>query len=153
MLCRLALLLILAGWATTAIYYSNLPTGLRQCCAGLYGGWSLFALVARRRDPWARWGFLASFAGVLLGWLAIPPSNDRDWQPDLKTLAWAEISDDRATIHNIRNADYRTETDFRVQLYDRTFDLAKLRQVDCFLIYWGSPLIAHANPATASVTR
>jgi len=78
-----------------------------------------------------------------MGWLAIPPSNDRDWQPDLKTLAWAKIAGDRITFHNIRNCEYRTEKDFCVHTYDRTFDLTKLRQVDCFLVYWGSPHIAH----------
>jgi len=40
-------------------------------------------------------------------------------------------------------AAYRTETDYTVRLEDRTLDLAKLRSLDLFLIYWGSPLIAH----------
>jgi Domain of unknown function (DUF4105) len=30
-----------------------------------------------------------------------------------------------------------------VRYYDKTFDLAKLRSVDLFLSYWGSPYIAH----------
>ena len=73
----------------------------------------------------------------------MPPSNNRDWQPDLATLAWAEIVGDKVTIHNIRNCDYRTETDFTVHHYDKTFDLSKLKGVDFFLVYWGSPKIAH----------
>jgi hypothetical protein len=47
------------------------------------------------------------------------------------------------TIHNIRNCDYRTETDFDVQHYDKTFDLDQLKSVDLFLVYWGSPAICH----------
>ena len=47
------------------------------------------------------------------------------------------------TIHNIRNCDYRTETDYDVRHYDKTFDLDKLRTVDLYMVYWGSPLIAH----------
>ena len=88
-------------------------------------------------------GFLAAFILVLVYWSLMPPSNNRDWQPDLTLLPWAEISGDTVTIHNIRNNDYRTETDFTVRHYDQTFDLKKLRNVDFFLVYWGSPKIAH----------
>jgi hypothetical protein len=71
------------------------------------------------------------------------PSNNRDWQPDLAILDWTDITGDKVTIHNIRNCDYRTETDFTCHYYDKTFDLAKLKGVDFFLVYWGSPKIAH----------
>jgi hypothetical protein len=47
------------------------------------------------------------------------------------------------TIHNIRNCDYRSETDYTVHHYDRTFDLAGLKSIDLALVYWGSPYIAH----------
>lgn len=50
---------------------------------------------------------------------------------------------DAVTIHNIRNNDYRSETDFSVQYYDKTFQLSQLRTVDLALSYWGSPMIAH----------
>jgi hypothetical protein len=46
-------------------------------------------------------------------------------------------------VHNVRNAEYRTETDYTVRLEDRALDLAQLRSLDLFLDYWGSPLIAH----------
>ena len=78
-----------------------------------------------------------------MAWLAIPPSNTRDWQPDVATLPYAEIRGDRVTVHNVRNADYRSETDYTVRLEDRELDLSRLRSLDLFLVYWGSPLIAH----------
>jgi hypothetical protein len=136
-------LLLMAGWATLAILYSNLPGFLRPWLAGIFGIASLLALVIRRRNLRVRLGFLAAFAAVLVYWFLMPPSNNRDWQPDLATLAWAQITGDKVTIHNIRNCDYRTETDFTCHYYDRTFDLAKLKKVDGFLVYWGSPSIAH----------
>ena len=80
---------------------------------------------------------------VLVAWLAIPASNTRDWQPDVATLPYAEIRGDRVTVHNVRNADYRSETDYTVRLEDRELDLSRLRSLDLFLVYWGSPLIAH----------
>jgi hypothetical protein len=47
------------------------------------------------------------------------------------------------TIHNIRNCDYRSETDYTVRHFDKSFDLAKLKSIDLSLINWGSPYIAH----------
>ncbi len=131
-----------AAWSALAIYYSNLPAAVRPVAAGLYGLASLAAILfagRRRVKP----GFCTAFAAVLLWWLAIPPSNSRNWQPDVAVLPWAEISGDAVTIHNIRNCDYRTETDYAVRHYDRTVSLAGLRSVDLFQVYWGSPLIAH----------
>jgi hypothetical protein len=92
---------------------------------------------------WVVAGILGAFVVVLVAWLAIPPSNARDWQPDVATLAFADIRGDQVVVHNVRNAEYRTEADYTVRLEDRTLDLSKLRSLDLFLIYWGSPLIAH----------
>jgi len=136
-------LLLMAGWASVAILYSNLPAFLRPWIAGIFGIGSLVALIGMYSKRRARLGFIVAFAVVLVWWLLMPPSNNRDWQPDLATLAWAEITGDKVTIHNIRNVDYRTETDFTVQHYDKTFDLAKLKGIDFYLVYWGSPKIAH----------
>lgn len=136
-------MLLLTGWGIMAIWYSNLPPSLRPWAAGLFGGVSLLLpllLRPRYRGVIACFGL---FALVVTWWFTIPPSNNRDWQPDLATLAWAEIVGDKVTIHNIRNCDYRTETDFTCHYYDKTFDLAKLKGVDFFLVYWGSPKIAH----------
>jgi hypothetical protein len=99
-------------------------------------------LWKRKRRAWA--AFLVLFGMVIAAWwLLIPPSNNRNWQPDVAILPWAEVKDNLVTVHNIRNIDYRTETDYSVHHYDRTFDLTKLQSVDLFLVYWGSPSIAH----------
>ena len=87
--------------------------------------------------------FIGIFAVVIMWWLTIPPSNARDWQPDVAVLPYATFNGNKVTIHNIRNSDYRTETDYTVRHYDKTFDLAKLKSVDLSLVYWGSPYIAH----------
>lgn len=135
--------LLMAGWATVAILYSNLPGFLRPWGAGIFGVGSLVALVGMYRYRQARRGFLAAFAVVLVWWLLMPPSNSRNWQPDVAVLPWADIQGNRVTIHNIRNCDYRSETDYTVHYYDKTFDLNKLKSVDLALVYWGSPYIAH----------
>jgi len=139
-------LVILACLGTLAIYYSNLPAFLRPVCSGVFlllAGWLVFSgLRKRKRRAWG--AFLILFSLVFLAWwFLIPPSNNRNWQPDLAVLPWAEIRNNLITVHNIRNCDYRTETDFTVRHYDRTYDLNQLKSLDLFLVYWGSPSIAH----------
>ena len=137
-------LVVLALVATLQIYYSNLPTFLRTPAAGIF---ALIAVVMiaqgfRRRRRWS--AFLVLFAAVFFWWwVAIPPSNDRNWQPDVRVLPWAEFKGDLVTVHNIRNCEYRTENDYTVHYYDRTFDLKQLTSLDAYLVYWGSPSIAH----------
>ena len=141
-LIRLSLLALM-GWATLAIYYSNLPAWLRPWSAALFAAVSLAALVGRYSTRQTRWGFLAASAAVLVWWLSMAPSNSRNWQPDVALLPWATIHGTRITIHNIRNCAYRTETDYTVRHYDRTYDLSRLQSLDLALVYWGSPYIAH----------
>ncbi len=133
----------MAGWGALAILFSNLPATLRPWIAALFGACSLLALVGRYSSLQSRLGFLAAFAIVLVWWLFMPPSNSRNWQPDVAILPWADIRGERVTIHNIRNCDYRSETDYTVHHYDRTFDLAGLKSVDLVLVYWGFPYVAH----------
>ena len=113
--------------------------------------WAFAALglitVGALAGRWARWPATAVFAGafvvVLLVWRSATPSNSRDWFPDVAVLPYATIDGDRVTVHNIRNFDYRTETDFTPAYYDRTFDLRKLDRVDLVAVYWMGPAIAH----------
>jgi hypothetical protein len=58
-------------------------------------------------------------------------------------VADATVDGDLVTIRNIRNLDYRTETDFSPRYYDKTFDVRRLDSVDLLCVYWGSDKIAH----------
>jgi len=78
-----------------------------------------------------------------LWWSGLQPSNERDWQPEVARLAYATIDGDLVTVHNIRNFDYRTETDFTPAYYVRTYDLNKLDSADLVAVYWMGPAIAH----------
>jgi hypothetical protein len=131
-------------WSVGAIYYSNLPAPwMRTAGAMAFVVGSIFVFI-RVRPRWlACVIFLTAFAGVVVWFLLIPPSNDRDWDPDLAVLPYADINGNLIAVHNIRNCDYRTETDYTVRHYDKTFDLDKLRSVDLYMVYWGSPYMAH----------
>ena len=136
-------LLAMAGWAVLAILFSNLPGFLRPWLAGIFCIGSLVALIGKYSNRRSRLGFLVAFAVVLVWWLLRTPSNSRNWHPDVAVLPWADIQGTRVTIHNIRNCDYRTKTDYTVRHYDKTFDLTKLKSIDLSLVYWGSLYIAH----------
>jgi len=43
----------------------------------------------------------------------------------------------------LRNLQYRTETDYEVRHYDKTFDLNRLDAVDLLAVYWMGDAIAH----------
>jgi hypothetical protein len=60
---------------------------------------------------------------------SLKPSNDRDWTPEQAKLASASIRGNIVDVHNIRNCRWRTLDDFKVEYYDKTFDLDKLRSV------------------------
>ncbi|MFZ5875689.1 MAG: DUF4105 domain-containing protein [Nitrospirota bacterium] len=138
-----AVLIGVVGWSALAIYYSNLPPIVGKVCSILF---ALAAVVVIMRvRPWRRAAamLLAGFGIVLAGWMAIPPSNDRMWRPDVAVLPYATMDGDLVTVHNIRNFDYRSETDFTSSYYDKTFDLRQLDAVDLFAVYWMGPHIAH----------
>jgi Domain of unknown function (DUF4105) len=73
----------------------------------------------------------------------LKPTNNRAWQPDVAQTAWAEINGDEFTIHNVRNCDYRTKTDFTPLWETRTVRLSQITGMDVAINYWGSPWIAH----------
>src|SRR3990167_1256626 len=135
------------GWGVLAITFAGPPnTTLRTCLAGGFAIATLAALVALGFSRWrglALVAYLVLFAGLLVWWSRIEPSNQRDWQTDVAVLPYATIDGDRVTVHNIRNFDYRSETDYTPAYYDKQFDLSKLEGVDLVASYWMGPAIAH----------
>ena len=109
----------MTAWGAGALYYSLiLPDPLLR--AVLAGGFVVttilaFLLLPRRRR--ALMGFFVVFAILVALFFQIPASNDRDWQPEVAKTPWAEINGDLVTIHDVRNFDYRTETDYDARWY------------------------------------
>lgn len=131
------------GWETLVVYYANLPEAFRLPAAVLVAVVSLGVLLAVRPARRSVLIFLGFFSIIVCWFLLIPASNDRDWLPDMAKLSWAEIDGDQITVHNIRNFDYRSETDYTPAYYDKRFDLRQLEAVDVVAVYWMGPAIAH----------
>ena len=80
---------------------------------------------------------------VALWWSSIPPSNSRDWTPDVARTARATFDGNRVTIQNVRNFNYRSENDYDQRWETRTYDLDRIQGVDLFISFWGPTEIAH----------
>jgi hypothetical protein len=133
----------LIGWSIAALDIDLPFPWLRLPAAIAFGIAVLAALLLVRGAGRKMLACLVAVAGVLVWWLTIAPSNDRNWQADVDRTAWADIEGDRVTIHNVRNFDYRTETDYTPHWETRRYDLSQIRGADLFITFWGSPWIAH----------
>jgi len=137
----------IGAWGTLLLEYAGPRNDVLRIALAvgfaLAAAATLVAIFVRR---W-RWRAIAVYvvicAGLALLWSSLQPTNDRDWQTDLALLAYATIDGDQVTVHNIRNFDYRSETDYVPAYYDKTFNLNDLRSLDIVTSYWSGPAIAH----------
>jgi len=147
LLLGIFLLLCMAIWGSLALSIdgpgsANTRLGFTIVYA-VIGLISVGAFTFSKRRWLAALPFTGLFVLVLGWWISLSPSNDRDWQPEVAVLPYATFEEDQVTIHNVRNFDYRTETDFTVRYDDRTFDLQQLDSMDLIAVYWMGPMIAH----------
>jgi len=137
---------IAAAWGVFALWY-QLPGGhgLKILGVTLWVALSLTVLVAL----WSRWfarslgAFAAVFAILLVWWHRLPPSNDRIWADDVAQMTSGFVDGRHVTLHNVRNFDWRSDTDYTQRWETRQYDLEKLRSVDMIMSYWTGPAIAH----------
>ena len=143
----LSLAMVLTGaWAVMALHY-QLP--LSQPWKALAGiAWAAFALTSvvlawRGSAARAILSYGIAFA-LLLGWWArIEPSDTRIWADDVSRHLQAMRQGDILTLTNVRNFDWRTDTDYTPRWETRSYDLARLRSVDMAVSYWMGPAVAH----------
>ncbi|HEX7272600.1 MAG TPA: DUF4105 domain-containing protein [Casimicrobiaceae bacterium] len=137
--------LFASAWGVLALLYAGHEgdTGARATAVAVFVLGSLAAFIWLRPIWRAMAAWSVGFLAIFVWWSTLQPSNDRDWQPDVAKLASAEVHGDKLTFHNVRDFDYRSETDFTARYEERVYDLSKLRGVDHFMSYWGSPAIAH----------
>ncbi|MBS0378498.1 MAG: DUF4105 domain-containing protein [Proteobacteria bacterium] len=88
-------------------------------------------------------GFALALGVLVLWWLTLRPSNDRDWAPDVARTAMAEVRGEELTVHDVRDFNWRTDHDFDVRWETRHYDLGAVRTLDMVTSYWESPAIAH----------
>jgi hypothetical protein len=136
--------IVLTAWSAGVLYYST-QGGSRTTAIVAVGFVVLvvlaFLLVPGRRRTLGV--FFVVFVLVLGWWLTWPASNERPWLADVAEVPWSTQNGDVVTVHNVRNFDYRTETDFVPRWETRRYDLRELDSGDLIAVYWGSKAIAH----------
>jgi len=133
----------LAAWAAAALYLGPPHSTVGAVAIGAVGALAAVSAVLPRLRWWPLGLFAVAFVAFSIRWHEVEPSNDRDWQPDVAVLPFASFDGDLVTIHNVRNFDYRTETDYTPHYYDKTFDMRQLDSVDLIAVYWMGDAIAH----------
>jgi hypothetical protein len=137
-------LLLLTLWGTLTFRFCSWPVSVRYLCIALYLCGSAATLIWVKTWRRKRNALFALYGLVIIAWLLMLPSNNRDWQQPVARLAYAEVEGDMVTFRNIRNFEYSSESVFVPGYYDKTFDLSKLESVDVYLVNWGIPQVSHA---------
>ena len=143
LILAIPLAIIAIAWALGAVWF-DAPFGAGNRLAAVLLAITFVVVLLFVRPFWRKLGmFGVLFAGVLIWWLTLSPTNDGDWQPDVAQKAWADIQGDEVTLHNVRNFDYRTQTDYTPHWETRTVRLSQITGIDLAINFWGSPWIAH----------
>ena len=87
--------------------------------------------------------FAVAFLAFIVWWRRILPSNTREWADDVAHQTTGVFERGRVVLHNVRNFDWRTRTDYIQRWETRTYDLRRLSGVDLILSYWSMAAIAH----------
>lgn len=132
-------------WAAGAVYVDG-PLGMNSGNSWLAIGWLAIAVAGLLviRVSWLRFLIWTTwFLVVLVPWLLISPSNDRNWKPEWAETGWVQLDRGLLTFHNYRNFDYGTDGTVTEIWESRSFDLRNLRGMDYFHVAFGGDLIAH----------
>ena len=130
-------------WATFALYFDLRIETWRLPFAFVFLSGMIAILVRLRGSRWAATLCLLSCFCVMTWWLTLKPTNSGAWQQNVDRTAWVQMDGDRVTIHNLRNCDYHTETDYSNCWSDRTIYLSQLKAADLFLTNWGLSFASH----------
>lgn len=142
----IVLLSLLAIWGCFALWY-QVPGGraLKSFYVLAWAALSLALLLAiwQGRTAFGILGFALTFGGLLLWWQSLAPSNDRVWADDVARMTTGTVAANRVTLQNVRNFDWRSDSDYTQRWESRSYDLDHLDSVDMILSYWSGRAIAH----------
>lgn len=137
---------LLATWGAFALWF-QVPGGwvLQSLGVCLWIVFTLVIVVAlwRGRLAVGAVSFAVAFGVLLIWWWQIQPSNNRLWADDVAQVTTGVVDGDHVVLHNVRNFDWRTKTDYTQRWDTRTYDLRRLDSLDMILSYWSMPAIAH----------
>jgi len=145
MLLATPLLGVPAVWAALALCYQAPRGPLRSVIVLLWSAFTLGILIALWQDRagLAFLSFALAFGVLLVWWRSIAPSNERLWADDVAQITNGTIEGNRVTLRNVRNFDWRSNSEYTQRWETRSYDLDKLTAVDMIMSYWDGWAIAH----------
>ncbi len=135
-----------AIWGACALWFqAQGGQALKTLSVLLWAGFSLTLTIAlwQGRTAAGLVTFTAAFGALLIWWQRIAPSNDRIWADDVAQMTTGTADGNRITLRNVRNFDWRSNTDYTQRWETRHYDLDRLNSVDMIMSYWTGPAIAH----------
>ncbi|WP_373987560.1 DUF4105 domain-containing protein [Duganella sp. BuS-21] len=145
MLLGSLLLSVLAAWGAGALWF-QLPAAdlARKLVVGAWIAGSVVVLVYFWRGgyrPLRVW--LVLWIAMVAWWSTIQPSHQRIWADDVSRMVTGKVEGSVVTLDQVRNFDWRSDTDYSARWEPRQYNLDQLRSVDVALSYWMGPAIAH----------
>jgi Domain of unknown function (DUF4105) len=135
-----------AIWGALALWFQAPGGRARKTLSVLlWAGFSLTLMILLWKGRAAD-GFLAftlAFGALLIWWQRIAPSNDRIWADDVAQMTTGTVDGNWVTLRNVRNFDWRSNTDYTQRWETRQYGLDRLQSVDMIMSYWTGPAIAH----------
>ena len=135
-----------AIWGALALWFQvRGGQALKTLSVLSWAGFSLRLMIAfwQGRTAAGFLAFSAAFGALLIWWRRIEPSNHRIWADDVAQMTTGTADGNRITLRNVRNFEWRSNTDYTQRWETRHYDLDRLNSVDMIMSYWTGPAIAH----------
>lgn len=134
---------ILSLWGGLALWF-QLPA-LRFLAVAAWGVGAVVTLVLwwRRRDARVALPWLAAMVALMAWWSTLQPTHNRVWADDVSRMVTGRVQGSVVTLDQVRDFDWRSDTDYTQRWEARSYDLDRLRSVDVAMSYWMGPAIAH----------
>ncbi len=145
-------MMLSAIWVASALWHAAplpptmLGQALRIAFPIVWSGFVITVLImawTRTGGAWPLICYVAAFLLIAVWWSLLSPSNERDWADDVSEMTHGEVNGSQVVLHNVRNFDWRTPSDYTARWETREYNLDQLNSVDMILSYWAGPAIAH----------
>ena len=135
-----------AIWGAFALWYQapgGQPFKTLSMLLWVAFSFTLLVVMWQGRRAAGLLAFVVAFSGLLIWWQRIAPSNARIWADDVAQMTSGSVDGNRITLYNVRNFDWRSDTDYLQRWETRGYELDRLNAVDMIMSYWNGPAIAH----------
>lgn len=131
--------LLASGWCAGALY---VDAPLAPYAEHVAIGFVLVSLVLSQleRGPGVA---IVAWLCVVLWWVTLRPSNERDWVPDQARIATIHRGALELRVEDVRDFRWTSRTEAEERWVERTWRLDRLAGIDVLISDWGSEHIAH----------